>query len=69
MSVIGIVLSVDVSILTAWTVIDPLQWERTVVASDQFGAPLESTGGCISEHWEAFAGAIAALHLLLMGVA
>lgn len=69
LSVIGFVLLVDVFILTVWTVVDPLEWQRTVIAADQFGAPLESEGFCRSDHWEIFAGVIAGLHLLLMGTA
>ena len=68
-SVIGVVLLIDVSILIAWTVVDSLQWERHIIRADEFGAPLESQGYCTSEHWEAFGGAIAALHVLLLGLA
>lgn len=69
LSFIGFVLAVDVFILTIWTVVDPLVWERTVLAADQFGAPLESEGFCRSDHWVAFAAVIATLHLTLLGVA
>ena len=34
----------DVAVLVAWTVIDPLEWERVNVSVDKFGAPLESEG-------------------------
>ena len=69
LSVIAIVLVVDVVILAVWTGVDPLEWQRTVTAADQFGAPLESEGFCRSDHWEIFTGIIAALHLLLLAVA
>jgi len=69
LAVIGAVLIVDIIILLVWTIVDPLQWERTVISADQFGEPLESQGMCVSDHWSAFGGAIAALHLILMAVA
>jgi hypothetical protein len=50
-AVIGVVLIVDV----------------VVISEDQFGAPLESVGYCISDYWAIFAGVIASLHLVLMG--
>jgi len=43
------VLLIDVLILVTWTVTDELEWERKVISSDQFGAPLESEG-----HWSQF---------------
>lgn len=49
--------------------LDPLYWERNVISTDQFGAPLESEGHCTSDNWVAFAATIASLHLLLLGVA
>ena len=67
--VIGVVLLIDVTILIVWTVVDQLEWSRTVISADQFGAPLESEGFCSSEHWAIFAGVIAGLHLLLLAVA
>lgn len=69
LSVIGAVLLIDVTILSAWTAIDPLEWERVVVATDQFGEVLESEGLCTSDHWQIFFSAIAAFHLLLLGLA
>lgn len=69
LSVIAGVLLIDLFILVTWTVVDPLEWQRTVIAEDQFGAPLESEGHCTSDSWVGFASAIAALHLLLLGVA
>ena len=69
LSVIGVVLLIDVFILTIWTVVDPLEWQRTVTLEDQFGVPLESEGHCTCEHWVGFAAAIAALHLVLLGIA
>lgn len=69
LAVVGFVLGIDLIILIVWTVMDPLQWQRTIKAADQFGEPLESEGYCTSEHWLVFAGAIAALHLVLLLVA
>ncbi|CAB9504119.1 acid type B receptor subunit 2 [Seminavis robusta] len=64
--VIGSVLFVDIIILVVWTFVDPLVWQRSVITADQFGEPLESVGYCTSEHWVAFGGVIAALHLVLL---
>ena len=67
--VIGAVMLVDVSILTAWSVLDPLHWERIVVQEDQFGEPLESQGCCVSDSWVIFGSLIGTLHLCLMATA
>ena len=63
------VLLVDVTFLTVWTVLDPLEWKRTTLSADQFGEPLESEGHCTSDHWVIYGSIIAALHLTLLGVA
>ena len=68
-SVIGVVLLIDVAILVCWSVLDPLTWKRSIIREDQFGSPLESEGFCTLDHWAAFAGTIATLHVLLLGVA
>jgi 7 transmembrane sweet-taste receptor of 3 GCPR/Bacterial extracellular solute-binding proteins, family 3 len=64
----GLVLT-DGIILTVWTIIDPLRYERQLITSDTLGHPLESVGLCTSDQWQIFAGIIAILHfgLLLMG--
>ncbi|CAB9526188.1 acid type B receptor subunit 2 [Seminavis robusta] len=66
---IGLVLLVDVVILTTWTIVDPLEWTRVVTSTDVFGNALESEGYCQSEYWVVFAGIIGVVHLLLMGTA
>lgn len=66
---VGLVLILDGSILTVWTIVDPLHWIRITTSEDVFGEPLESVGLCWSDHWEIFGGIIASLHLLLMGIA
>lgn len=38
--IIAGVLFLDCCILTAWTVTDPLRWERTILMTDKFGEPL-----------------------------
>lgn len=67
--IIGGVLLIDVTILTVWTIVDPLHWERSILISDKFGSALSSEGHCESEHWAIFAGLIALLHFGLMAVA
>lgn len=69
LSIIVLVLLADSIILLSWTIVDPLKWQREVVSEDQFGEPLESQGYCTSEHWAAFAGAIAGLQIVLLLVA
>ena len=69
MLVIGAILLVDVGILTAWTLFDPLEWVRSVLIVDKYGNALSSEGHCTSEYWGAFAGTIAVLHFSLMAVA
>ena len=67
--IIGGVLLIDVTILTVWTIVDPLHWNRSILTADKFGDPLSSEGHCESEHWIVFAGLIAILHFSLMAVA
>jgi len=67
--IVSIVLSVDIVILTIWTVVDPLQWERFVLTADKYGVTLSSQGYCTCDTWLIFAGIIAAYHFLLMGIA
>ena len=66
---IGLVLCVDVTLLTIWTLHDPLKWERTITSTDKFGIPLSSTGTCTSEHWKVFVIIIGAFHFTIMCVA
>lgn len=47
--------AVDIILLTAWTVIAPLTWQRVVVSTDLFGRVTESYGTCRSEKSIAFA--------------
>lgn len=66
---IGAILVVDVAILMTWTLVDALQWQRTVLVADQFGNPLSSIGFCSSKLLLPFVGAIAALHFTLLVLA
>ena len=67
--IIGGVLLLDVFVLTVWTIVDPLYWERNIVTTDQYGDALLSEGNCTSDHWIVFAATIALLHFGLLGVA
>jgi gamma-aminobutyric acid type B receptor len=67
--IIGGVLGVDVLVLTVWTVVSPLRWERTILTMDKYQVPLSSEGYCTSDDWMIFAGILAALHLALLGFA
>lgn len=66
MVIVGIVLLVDVAILTVWTIVDPLHWERSPLVEDKYGYALESEGHCTSEHWHVFAGIMGVFHFLLI---
>lgn len=46
-----VLLSCNVLILTVWTALDPLYWDRYVVGYDPFGRPNETRGRCYSENW------------------
>ncbi|CAB9508936.1 acid type B receptor subunit 2 [Seminavis robusta] len=67
--VIGIVLMLDVAILLAWSLVDPLRWERTILMTDKYGSPLSSEGHCTCDNWQIFTGLIAAFHFTLLGLA
>jgi len=47
-------LSVPFIILLCWQLIDPLQWERQITRSNNFGFALETVGFCNSDHAVAF---------------
>jgi hypothetical protein len=68
-SVVAGVLLVDVIILTVWTVVDPLHWERTTLTADKYGVSLTSEGHCTSKSWAAFALAIGIFHFALLCIA
>jgi 7 transmembrane sweet-taste receptor of 3 GCPR/Bacterial extracellular solute-binding proteins, family 3 len=68
-SVVAGVLLVDVLILTVWTVVDPLQWERTTLTADKYGVSLTSQGHCTSKHWGTFAMTIGIFHFALLCIA
>ncbi|CAB9516314.1 acid type B receptor subunit 2 [Seminavis robusta] len=67
--IVGGVLLIDVTILTVWTILDPLEWHREALTVDQYGYTLSSQGFCASEYFAIFASVIAAFHFTLMGVA
>ena len=33
---------IDVAMLSIWTIVDPVDWQRVTTSSDGFGRPLES---------------------------
>ncbi|KAL7534384.1 hypothetical protein ACHAXR_005838 [Thalassiosira sp. AJA248-18] len=61
-----LIMCVDIIICTVWTVVDPMEWTRSIVATDIFGEPLESVGYCTSSSWKIFASLIACWHLALL---
>lgn len=50
----GILMGLNVLLMTLWTALDPLHWERIHLEYDDFGRVLESTGHCTSNHFSAF---------------
>lgn len=43
-------LTINLIVLTVWTVISPLEWVREVSDRDRFRRPVESRGGCESDN-------------------
>lgn len=64
--IVGIVLLFDVTILTVWTVVDPLTWGRSSLQEDKYGYVLESEGYCQSEHLFLWTSLIGIYHFLLV---
>jgi len=60
---------IDVTALSIWTIVDPMEWQRVTTSSDGFGRPLESRGFCTSDSWMVWVGIIAAFHFPLTGTA
>ena len=67
--VTGGVLLLDVTVLTTWTVVDPLQWQRNTIVQTQFGESLESEAYCSSDSVLVFATILGGIHLALLGIA
>ena len=44
-----VVVFIQVVVLLCWQLIDPLRWEREVIAQDIFGYPTKSVGSCRSD--------------------
>jgi 7 transmembrane sweet-taste receptor of 3 GCPR len=65
-STVFVVLMIDVIILTVWSIVDPLHWQRIVISEDKYGYDLESEGYCTSDYWLTFTIVIGAYHLLLI---
>ena len=55
--------SINVAVLTLWTILSPLQWQREVTASDTFGRTLESRGYCTSDGYLPFVIVLVVLDL------
>ena len=70
--IVVVVLLLDIAILTAWTVVDPLQWTRSVVGTSVAEAgvvTIDSFGRCNSSgNMFAFLGPIIAVHVTVITV-
>ena len=55
--------AVDVAILVCWTVLSPLEWERTDIAFDSYQRSTESHGGCRSEDGTVFFACLVIVNL------
>jgi len=68
-TILGFLLPI-IAVLTSWTLISPLRWERTVTKTDFVtGFPTESFGRCTSEHSAAFASTSACVIALCLAYA
>eukprot|EP00516_Mucochytrium_quahogii_P004957 CAMPEP_0203752020 /NCGR_PEP_ID=MMETSP0098-20131031/6005_1 /ASSEMBLY_ACC=CAM_ASM_000208 /TAXON_ID=96639 /ORGANISM=" , Strain NY0313808BC1" /LENGTH=740 /DNA_ID=CAMNT_0050641999 /DNA_START=256 /DNA_END=2475 /DNA_ORIENTATION=+ len=59
-------LAIDWSILTAWTLIDPLVYIREPIHTNEHGFVLESGGQCESDSAAIFLGLIFGFHMLIL---
>lgn len=50
MHMIAIVLTIESTIILIWTLLDPLEWNREVLSTDEDGLPVQSVGQCQSEY-------------------
>jgi len=62
-------LVVNVLVLSLWTGLDPLKWEREVTTVDVFGQTLETEGHCGSGSFGAFVTVIGVVNLGALAVA
>mmetsp|Transcript_2489 Transcript_2489/g.5714 ORF Transcript_2489/g.5714 Transcript_2489/m.5714 type:complete len:923 (+) Transcript_2489:466-3234(+) len=63
-AIVGIV-ALDVVILTIWSSVSPLQWERTIEATDIFGNAIITYGSCTSEQENVFLALLLSYTFLL----
>ncbi|CAB9529551.1 acid type B receptor subunit [Seminavis robusta] len=48
-SIMVVMLVEETAVLLTWSLVDPLQWNRTVLTEDADGYPIESAGSCSSD--------------------
>ena len=63
---IGIILLVDILLLTVWSIVDPMHWVRHVTIEDKYGDPLSSQAGCTCNKPWIWLALLGALHLSLL---
>ena len=63
------ILIIDITILTIWTIMDPLQWVWQVTIEDKYGQPLSSYEGCYCRHPLIWMGTLGLLHVSLLVMA
>jgi len=56
-------LSLNIIVLTVWTVIDPLEPEIIMSTQDRFGRPIDTHTVCSSRHYLIFMGILCAINL------
>jgi hypothetical protein len=66
-----LLMAIDVALLTGWSVVAPLTWQRTTIQMDKWGRSIESYGMCMPESSKmskvaAFAASIVALNGLVL---
>ena len=69
MAIMIVVVMVQVVILICWQLIDPLTWQRDLIAEDINGYPTQSVGSCQSDHVLRYLVPLVVLDFLLLAVA
>jgi len=69
MGIMVVVVMVQVVILVCWQLIDPMTWQRELIAEDINGYPTQSVGSCQSDHALRYLVPLAVVDFLLLAVA
>lgn len=53
----------NLCVLAAWTITNPIRYERETLEVDRYGRPSESIGSCVSDRWIPFVIALVVINL------